>query len=331
MTAAKLSYMAKSKFTTVVECLFLLAMCCHTAQAKPKEIVYELTCSAQPVQTYHGLPKGLIVSTICDVNNSQLYDTSLLSEKQAKAIAKRFNFVFKPNVSDFFDESFKKYARSAGFNLGYDRRADYSLRVRLRELKLSDNVGSAKATSIIEWSLISPENQIVLDGTARGIHSFSAGQAIPDVLDKAYSKAIADIDWGGIAWTLGNSDSAENKRADQEKNKQVKGDGDTALEHTVIRWFIMSSPAGADVSWRVVSSTPDVRNTNSNFVGTTPYETTESFDIRGLKYDNAGNVQIEVTCEKNGYVTQRKRFNLRQAIDQREISAKFNLVKETEE
>lgn len=32
--------------------------------------------------------------------------------------------------------------------------------------------------------------------------------------------------------------------------------------------------------------------------------------------------------EEAGYVTQRRRFNLRQAIDQKEISAKFNLVKE---
>ncbi|MDE6742110.1 MAG: hypothetical protein K2J58_07245, partial [Muribaculaceae bacterium] len=98
--------------------------------------------------------------------------------------------------------------------------------------------------------------------------------------------------------------------------------------HTVIRWYIQSSPQGADVSWRVVSSTPDVANTNSNFVGTTPYESTESFDIRGLTYNNSGNVQIEVSCEKPGYLTQRKRFNLRQAIDQKEISAKFNLVKD---
>jgi len=35
-----------------------------------------------------------------------------------------------------------------------------------------------------------------------------------------------------------------------------------------------------------------------------------------------------VTCEKAGYVTQKKRFNLRQAIEQKEISTKFNLVME---
>ena len=35
-----------------------------------------------------------------------------------------------------------------------------------------------------------------------------------------------------------------------------------------------------------------------------------------------------VTCEKAGYITQKKRFNILQAIDQKEISTKFNLVKE---
>ncbi|MEF2644025.1 MAG: hypothetical protein U0M50_08195 [Paramuribaculum sp.] len=39
-------------------------------------------------------------------------------------------------------------------------------------------------------------------------------------------------------------------------------------------------------------------------------------------------MQIEITCEKPGYLPQRRRFNVRQAIDQKEISAKFNLVRE---
>lgn len=114
----------------------------------------------------------------------------------------------------------------------------------------------------------------------------------------------------------------------QEANKQVQGEGNTSLESTVIRWYLDSAPKGADISLRIVSSTPEVKNTNQNYVGSTPYETTETFDIVGLTYNNSGNVQIEVTCEKAGYITQKKRFNLRQAIDQKEISTKFNLIKE---
>lgn len=146
---------------------------------------------------------------------------------------------------------------------------------------------------------------------------------VSEALDKAYSKALADMDWNGIAGYL-----QVHRRANQEAQRKVQGDGNTALEHTVIRWFIASTPSGADVSWRVISSTPDVKNTNLTYVGTTPYETTEPFDIRGLNLENSGNVQIEITCEKSGYLVQKKRFNLRQAIEQREISAKFNLVKD---
>ena len=111
-------------------------------------------------------------------------------------------------------------------------------------------------------------------------------------------------------------------------NLKVKGDGSTKLENTVIRWYIESTPRGADVFTRVISSTNDVKNSNQNYVGSTPYETTEAFDIKGLSLKNAGDVQIEVTCEKAGYITQKKRFNILQAIDQKEISTKFNLVKE---
>ena len=111
-------------------------------------------------------------------------------------------------------------------------------------------------------------------------------------------------------------------------NKKVVGDGSTSLEQTVIRWYIDSYPKGVDVFTRVISSTPDVKNSNQNYVGTTPYETTEAFDIKGLTLNNAGDVQIEVTCEKPGYISQKKRFNVLQAIDQKEISTKFNLVED---
>ncbi len=125
---------------------------------------------------------------------------------------------------------------------------------------------------------------------------------------------------------VSNITSSTSKAA--KANKKVSGDGSTSLENTVIRWFIDSYPKGADVYTRVISSTPDVKNSNQNYVGTTPYETTEAFDIKGLSLNNAGDVQIEVTCEKPGYISQKKRFNVLQAIDQKEISTKFNLVKE---
>ena len=116
-----------------------------------------------------------------------------------------------------------------------------------------------------------------------------------------------------------------------EMRKQVSRDnaGKTALEGTIIRWNFESAPQGARVFWRVVSSVPDeVKNTNETYIGTTPYEDTRSFNIIGLSYENSRDVQIEIKVRRKGYLDQTKRFNVRQAIDQQEISSFFDLVKE---
>lgn len=104
--------------------------------------------------------------------------------------------------------------------------------------------------------------------------------------------------------------------------------GKTNLEKTIIRWYIDSEPRGARVFWRVISSVPaEVKNTNELYLGTTPYEDTRSFNILGLTYENSRDVQIEIKVLRPGYMEQVKRFNVRQAIDQQEISSFFDLVK----
>lgn len=118
-----------------------------------------------------------------------------------------------------------------------------------------------------------------------------------------------------------------------EANNMVSRDnpGGTALERTIIRWYFDSEPRGARVFWRVVSSIPSiVKNTNELYLGTTPYEDTRSFNILGLTYENSRDVQIEIKLTRPGYMDQIKRFNVRQAIDQQEISSYFDLVKKGE-
>lgn len=108
--------------------------------------------------------------------------------------------------------------------------------------------------------------------------------------------------------------------------------GKSSIEQTIIRWMVDSDPQGARIFYRIISSVPEeVKNTNELYLLTTPYEETRAFNILGLTYENAHNVQMEIKLMKNGYHTQIKRFNLRQAIDQQEISAFFNLVKKEEE
>ena len=105
--------------------------------------------------------------------------------------------------------------------------------------------------------------------------------------------------------------------------------GGTSLERTIIRWYFDSAPQGARIFWRVISSVPsEVKNTNELWLGSTPFEETRSFNIQGLTYANSRDVQIEIKVKRKGYVDQVKRFNVRQAIDQQEISSFFDLVEE---
>lgn len=103
----------------------------------------------------------------------------------------------------------------------------------------------------------------------------------------------------------------------------------TTMERTIIRWFFESDPKGARIYWRIISSVPDeVKNTNELYLGNTPFEETRSFNIIGLTEENARDIQIEIKVRRKGYMDQTKRFNVRQAIDQQEISSFFELIKE---
>lgn len=109
--------------------------------------------------------------------------------------------------------------------------------------------------------------------------------------------------------------------------------GTTDMERTILRWYFDSDPRGARIFYRVISSVPsEVRNTNETYLTTTPLEETKSFNIQGLTYENSQDVAIEIKVTKRGYEDQIKRFNVRQALDQQEISGFFEMVpKESEQ
>ena len=234
-----------------------------------------------------------------------------------------------PDVESFVSESMRRYMRTMGFNLDADISTDYLLDVRIKEYNVSYLSGIGwSGTVSMTISVYDNNNQLVypnVEIVGRETISSSGGNwnMATQVINAAYANALEDIDWDRIAFFLKRADTPA-----QEKNKQVTGDGSTSLEHTILNWEVTSRPAGADVYWRVISSTPDVKNTNKNYKSTTPYESTESFDIKGLTYNNSGDVQIEILCEKPGYLPQKKVFNVRAAIDQKSINAHFTLVKD---
>lgn len=281
-------------------------------------------------QRYTELDYGLRFNVNTTIPNSQIIDMSELPSKTVKSLP---TYTVTPQLKQFVSETIGQYARRLGIPVNTSLENDYTLNVNVKVFKLRMTMGASTVTVTLEYSLedsnhnlvIAPttsSGRIVLDEKNVFTNIFN-NTAFTKGFNKAYMQALDNFDWDRIASYL-----KIHKSAKQEKQRSVEGEGNTALEHTVIRWFIISSPQGADVSWRVISSTPDVKNTNSVYLGTTPYETTESFDIRGLSYQNSGNVQIEVTCEKPGYLPQKRRFNVRQAIDQKEVSAKFNLIKD---
>lgn len=234
-----------------------------------------------------------------------------------------------PDVRSFVSESMRRYMRTMGFNLDSDISTDYMLNVSIKEYNVSYLSGIGwSGTVSMTISINDNNNQLVypnveIVGRATRQSSGSNYSVATEVINSAYANALEDIDWDRIAYFLKRANSPA-----QERNKQVTGDGSTSLEHTILNWEVTSRPAGADVYWRVISSTPDVKNTNKNYKSTTPYESTESFDIKGLTYNNSGDVQIEILCEKPGYLPQKKVFNVRAAIDQKSINAHFTLVKD---
>lgn len=288
----------------------------------PSTTLIDLKNSSVPENQYYDLTKGLRIEVLSSVSDSQILDYSNLDSKLQKKLSKTTINV-EPTIKTFVNSSLTSYVRSMGISVGRDTQNDLILQVKVSQFKYIYEGAGGRGVVELDYQLLNSDRDVILHQVARGRETGTGNSTVASILDKAYGKALADIDWQGIVNNL-----KINKRADQEQQKSVKGDGNTALEHTVIMWKVISAPAGADVYWRIVSSTPDVKNSNSTYLGTTPYEATESFNVRGLNFENSGNVQVEITCEKPGYLTQSRRFNLRQAIEQREISTKFNLIKD---
>lgn len=236
-----------------------------------------------------------------------------------------------PDVVPFVYESMKRYMRTMGFNLDADVATDYLMTVSLTEFNVNYLSGIGWSGIVnMEIEVYNSDHRLVYPRVPISGRSNKAGRGddftlANMVMNEAYANALEDIDWERIAYFLGRASSPKD-----EPNKQVNGQGNTALEHLTIHWDIDSRPQGADISWRIVSSTPEVKDQNRRYLQTTPFETIETFDIKGLTYNNAGDVQIEVRCEKTGYYTQTKKFSVLSIIDEKEISAHFRLVKEEE-
>lgn len=215
--------------------------------------------------------------------------------------------------------------RIMGFNLDADAATDYLMQMNITEFH-SDYLSGIgwNGTVIMNLKVFDHDHTLVypsveISGRASIGGYASSNESANLALNKVFANALADVDWDRIAFFL------HKKKEDKTfQNKVIQNE---KLVKAPIHWEIQSRPQGADVYWRVISSTDEVKNQNTKYLETTPYETTEPFDIKGLTYENSENVQIEIRCEKEGYAVQKKRFNLNSILDEKEISVFFKLVK----
>lgn len=317
--------MRKISTIFVIFALIFSVSCGSTSRrnepAQPKMISLELVKDA-PANKYVNLDYGIrlnIQDARGDKRMIQIYDASYSADYRVD-----------PEVKDFVDETLRKYSRDMGFALEADVSTDYMLQVFIKEFHVDYLSGKGwTGTVTLDVEIYDHDRKIVYPRTsAKGRFSNANGapsnfSAASMVINEAYANALEQIDWDRVAFFLHRASSPKN-----EANKQVTGEGNTALEHLTIHWSIQSRPAGADCYWRVKSSTPNVKNQNERYLAPTPYESTETFDIKGLTYNNAGNVQVEVRCSKAGYMDQKKVFDMLSVIDEKEISTMFVLVKD---
>lgn len=324
----------KSKTLVVISVGAIMAASCSSSQKavatpqyqQPQVQTINLSLTENPqADKYANLEYGIRLNVQDGRANSkliQVYDASPTSRPVVNV---------NPGIGSFVPESMRRYMRTMGFNMDADVATDYLMQVSIKEFHTDWLSGIGwNGTVIMEVKVFDHNRTIVypatdVTGRASIYGSAQSASMAQQAINKAYANALADIDWDRIAYFLHRADNPQ-----QEANKQVKGEGNTALEHLVVHWNVNSRPQGADVEWRVISKTPDVKNQNYKYLETTPYEGSETLDIKGLTYNNSGLVQIEIKVSKKGYMTQTRKYDVRSIIDDSDVSYMFRLVPEEE-
>ena len=94
-----------------------------------------------------------------------------------------------------------------------------------------------------------------------------------------------------------------------------------------IHWKIDSTPAGAVVNYRVVSTTNEISSTPNTYLDRAPYEGVKRINIPGLTHENMKDVIISIEVSLPGYYPQKKEIALTSVLQTYEISLHFALTK----
>lgn len=311
-------------------CIALAATSCSSnryvapAPAQPQEYTLNLALARTPqADKYANLEYGIrlnIQDGRSDKRLLQLYDAAATTRPKVHA---------NPGIGSFIPEGMRRYMRVMGFNMDADVATDYLMQATIKEFHVDWLSGIGwQGTVIMDIKVFDHNRSIVyptteVAGRASVYSNASSFSAAQQAINQAFVNALDDVDWDRIAFFLHRSNDPS-----KEGNKKVQGEGNTALEHLIVHWEIDSRPHGADVEWRVVSETNEVKNQNWKYLGTTPYEGTKALGIEGLTYNNSGNVRIQVRVVKNGYGAQIRDYNLRAVVDEKEVSGFIRLNEE---
>ena len=304
----------------------LISSCSTSKKVVQTAQTLNLALTANPqADKYANLEYGIRLNVQDERGNKELiqfYDAVAIGKPIVNA---------NPEVNSFIPEAMRRYMRTMGFNMDADVATDYMMQVTVKEFHTDWLSGIGwNGTVIMNVKIYDHNRNVVYPSTEVAGRASVYGDAksaplAQQAINQAFANALSDIDWDRVAFFLHRSNDPS-----QEGKKQVKGEGNTALEHLVLHFNINSRPQGADVEWRVVSKTPEVKNQNYKYLETTPYESTETLGIPGLTYNNSGLVQIEIRVTKKGYYSQTKKYDVRSLIDEKEVSGMFRLVNEDE-
>lgn len=313
--------MKKIFFYSICAVMVVFAASCGSSKKVAPQVVNLTLVSSPQANKYANLEYGIRLNVQDARANSrliQIYDASATSLPAVQV---------NPGIISFVSESTRRYMRTMGFNLDADIATDYLMQLNVKEFHVDYLSGIGWQGTVIMSVEVRDHNRtlvypnVEVSGRAAINGAYNSLSAAQQAINRAYANALEDVDWDRIAFFLHRANSPK-----QEANKKVQGEGNTALEHLVVHWNVNSRPQGADVYWRVISQTPEVKNQNFKYLETTPYEGTETLNIKGLTYNNSGLVQIEIKVEKTGYYSQTKKYDVRSLIDEHDVSCMFRLV-----
>ncbi len=207
----------------------IMTSCISVPKMGNKTIEVPLVVSNQSVPTtYRNLEKTVRLNVTSSVTGDAIYDDSNLPKSTRLFLPQ---YVFIPSVRDFVIDATTSYMQRMRFDI--TPTGDFRFDVDIKTFKMEwIDKQSVECKVVINYKLLDGTGQtIVPSSTASSLIRLASTEQFGNGLGRAYAEALNKVNWDRIAKCLMIA-----KSPTQEGNAQVTGAGDTAPQHTVIRW-----------------------------------------------------------------------------------------------